>query len=248
VSGEIRTEVTYDLETKAKRASERKTTAESEIEKIHRRATQEVIALVTSEKNPRTITDAMLIINPKYESMPYWDSQTVLADVEAQVGTREQRKTAIPSDVRELTRQEQILNFPRYKVDDFLVKADEISTAQNDTQRLFITEMMDRDSKNPLRSEIYRPLREAQVWDHIRNVKRLTHESEILDADIIEMQGRIGVIQSEGLKKHSQEELESLVSYEIDRFAQMYGIPYNMALYLYDEKAYIGSLASVRQD
>jgi hypothetical protein len=190
----------------------------------------------------------MLIINPKYESMPYWDSQTVLADVEAQVGTREQRKTAIPSDVRELTRQEQILNFPRYKVDDFLVKADEISTAQNDTQRLFITEMMDRDSKNPLRSEIYRPLREAQVWDHIRNVKRLTPESEILDADIVEMQGRIGVIQSEGLKKHSQEELESLVSYEIDRFAQMYGIPYNMALYLYDEKAYIGSLASVRQD
>ena len=43
------------------------------------------------------------------------------------------------------------------------------------------------------------------------------------------------------------EKLEGLVSYEIEKFAKLYGIPYNMALYLYDEKAYIGSLASVRQ-
>ena len=243
VSGEIRTEETHGLETTAKRASEKKTTGEVEIEKIHRRATKEVIALVTNENNPRTITDAMLIITPKYEQMTYWDAQTVLADVEAQVGTREQRKTAIPSDLRELTRQEQILNFPRYKVDDFLVKADEITAAQNNTQRLFITEMMDRDSKNPLRSEIYRPLREAQVWDHIRNIKRLTPESEILDIDIKKMQTNIADIR--GYAK--PEELEGLVSYEIEKFAKLYGIPYNMALYLYDEKAYIGSLASVRQ-
>ena len=243
VSGEIRTQEAHDLSVTTSLDAEDKRARERAIEEVHRTATEQVIALVTNEKNPRTITDAMLIITPKYEQMPYWDAQTVLADVEAQVGTREQRKTAIPSDLRELTRQEQILNFPRYKVDDFLVKADEITAAQNDTQRLFITEMMDRDSKNPLRSEIYRPLREAQVWDHIRNIKRLTPESEILDVDIREMQSTIGKIR-EWAKPG---DLEVYVEHELKKFAMRYGIPYNMALYLYDEKAYIGSLASVRQ-
>ena len=43
-------------------------------------------------------------------------------------------------------------------------------------------------------------------------------------------------------------DLEVYVEHELKKFAMRYGIPYNMALYLYDEKAYIGSLASVRQD
>jgi len=102
------------LEITAKRAAEAKTNADLMIEKSHRSAAKEIVALVNGDFNrlspeqrdnlkdqnggefPKemSITEAMNYITPKYENLLYWDANKVLPMVTAQVGTRADRKPA----------------------------------------------------------------------------------------------------------------------------------------------------------
>jgi len=89
-----------------------KTSAEIVIEKAHREATDKVVALVNGDLERLTkeqrdnimdrhdgklpeamsITEAMNVVFPQYNSLQYWDSSKVKEDIYAEVGTRAERK------------------------------------------------------------------------------------------------------------------------------------------------------------
>ena len=99
------------LDIKAKVAAEDKRNAEIMIEKSHRQATAQVVALVNGDLSRLTaaqkdnikdrhdgklpdamsITEAMNVVFPQYNNLPYWDSSKVKEDIYAEVGTRAER-------------------------------------------------------------------------------------------------------------------------------------------------------------
>ena len=107
-----RTEKKGKLEIKTKVAAEDKRNAEIMIEKSHRQATAQVVALVNGDLSRLTaaqrdnimdrndgvmpeamsITEAMNVVFPQYNNLPYWDSSKVKEDIYAEVGTRADRK------------------------------------------------------------------------------------------------------------------------------------------------------------
>jgi len=267
---EIRSVETQALEVKAKKDAAKKRDQESFVASEHKDAARQVIALVTGNfvsltpseienfkidftnrgkalENGMSITEAMSVVIPRYDEIDLFKSTTVEELVEAQVGTRGERKGAKLPGSLDIDIQEQTLNIPRFELTEggqFQERKEgEIEKAQYDSQRIFILEMRDRDSKNPLRNEIHRTLREAAVWDHIRQIKGLNSQSRILDSDIVRLKKEIEIVRD----KSDPVNVDDDIAYWISRFAKRYGIPFNMALYLSDEKGYIGPLSAVRQ-
>ena len=126
--------------------------------------------------------------------------------------------------------------------EDIITKVDDdaVTASQRKINLLWIDEVRDREVRSPIGQAINRRLTQAQAWEHLLQLKNMT-DSPINREDILNL--RKDVQNLEGTGKEGQNEEE--VMNRIMKFAQRYGIPFQMAEFINNPKKYIGTLASV---
>jgi|18_taG_2_1085343.scaffolds.fasta_scaffold00569_8 hypothetical protein len=205
----------------------------------------------------------------KLLGVAYGDPTALANDFSAVVGTRGERKPQEP--VITLNRQMTMVNSGTFPPIELMPDGtptpntsrsteENIQEAKVNAQKVFIEYMDETSRLSPVYARLSKGLREAQSWDRIIQLKQMDPRSAIQRTDVSRMQRRAKVwadklavaenrrarTDADKAEKLSDiEDAEMRFDAELLAFSNYYAIPYNMALYLYDEEKYRGPLGKV---
>ena len=216
-------------------------------EETMRGAGEEVANLV---RGGMSLDDAIVKVNSKYSDIPYFTASGLETQAEALVGSRTERAGIRTSTQKLMQRQLEGLGFPKF-VPTVKVLEDGtkditppdlkvVKQSQKDITLLFIEHMADQATKNPISLEVTRDLREAQAWQHLLDLKNTT-ENPITQEDIAALRVDVKKLEESGNVGENDDEVMA----RIMKFALLYGIPFNMALYIQDPQAYAGYMGAL---
>ena len=235
--GHDQTTDTYNREKRV--AGEKKFAADT-----MRDAGEEVANLV---RGGMSLNDALVKINKKYSAIPYFTASGLETQAEALVGSRTERAATRTSTQKLIQRQLEGVGIPKFvpKVTELedgtketiVPDLDDVKRSQKAISLLFIEHMADQVTKNPISAEVTRDLREAQAWQHLLDLKNTT-ENPVSQADILRLRDDVKELEGTGNVEENDDEVMS----RIMKFALLYGIPFNMALYILDPVKYAGTM------
>ena len=196
-----------------------------------------------------SLDEALEKINEKYSAIPYFTASGLETQAEALVGTRSERSAKTTTSQKLTERQLEAMAIPQFLPklevidgEDIITEVDDdaVTASQRKINLLWIDEVRDREVRSPIGQAINRRLTQAQAWEHLLQLKNMT-DSPINREDILRLRKDVQTLEGTGKEGQNEEEVMN----RIMKFAQRYGIPFQMAEFINDPKKYIGTLASV---